>query len=93
MIRLFRFGANVEHDDFRAEPDFVRRNLGHVDVRQFSEPLAELLEARLHQALSFECGFVLAVLAEVAHLDGATNLRGERDVQLVAEFFGFSLQF
>ena len=61
------------------------RDLGDVDGRQLAQPLAQLTEAGAHELLALEGGLVLAVLAEVAHLDRFPDLVGERDVELVLQ--------
>ena len=55
--------------------------------------MAELAESRLHELLPLECGLVLAVLPEIAQLDGFANLLREDDVQLVLELLGFFPEF
>ena len=55
--------------------------------------LTQLAESRLHKLLPLERGLVLAVLAQIAHLDGSANLLRQRDAQLVLKTLGFFPQF
>src|SRR6185369_12078504 len=85
VVGLLQSGLLVAHVDGRAEPDLVVRDLGDVDGRQLAQALPELAEAGLHELLTLERSLVLAVLAQVAHLDRFPDLVGERDVELELE--------
>src|SRR5207253_3782420 len=92
VVRLARLGRLVLHDDTRAEPDVVVRDLRNVDGRELAQPLPELSEARLNELLPLEGSLVLAVLAKVAELDGLPDLVGEHDVELVLELLDLGPQ-
>jgi hypothetical protein len=67
--------------------------LRDVDARKLAQPLTKLAEARLDELLALERGLVLAVLAQIAKLDGFADLIRENNVQFVLELLDFGAEF
>src|SRR5687767_4152938 len=88
---LFTRRFVLDHD-LRAQADLVGRDLGDVDARQLAEPLAQLTETGLNQLLPLERSLVLAVLTQVAHLDGPANLGWKHDAQLMLKLLDFGAE-
>src|SRR6185369_9959217 len=85
VVGLLQAGLLVAHVDGRTEADLVVRDLRDVDGRQLAQALTELPETGLDELLPLESSLVLAVLAQVAHLDRFPDLIGKRDVELELE--------
>ena len=88
LARLF-----VLHYDLRSQSDLVGGDLGDVDLRELAEALAQLPQPRLHELLPLERSLVLAVLAQIAELDGSADFLRQSDAQLVLEPLGLFSQF
>ena len=68
------------------------RNLGKIDHGHLGEPLLELVQAGVHEALTVFGGVILGVLAQVPMGPGLENLPGQFVPQLIIQRGNLVLQ-
>ena len=66
LIGYFFIFVDIEHHDRGAEPDPVARDLGHIHHGEVGQPLHELAQPRIDEALPLLGGMILGVLPQVA---------------------------
>ncbi len=91
VFDLFPLGVVVDLDG-RSETDPIVGDIVHVDHGQFSEALAELADACLHEFLTLLGHVVLGVFAEIAEGGSLLDFLGQLVNQLVFERVDLFLQ-
>ena len=74
-------------------PTLIVRDLGEVDHRHLRQPLLQLAEARVDEALPFFGRVIFRVFAEVPVGPGLQDLLRQLDQVLVFEHSNFILKF
>src|ERR1051326_491382 len=89
----FLVALGVVEDERRAVGGAVVRDFREVNRGDFTQALAQLLDARLDVRLAFERGLVLGVLAQVAVLARLLNLARQVHAQLLVQSVQLLLKF
>jgi hypothetical protein len=83
----------IQHHHRGTQPDFAVRNLGEVHHGHLGQPVLQLVQARVDEALALLGRMILGVLAQVAVQPGLEDLPGQFVAQLVLEQGDLVLQF
>src|SRR5574341_345671 len=82
-------GLGILHLHPRAQPHPVPGHLGEIDLRQLGQAGPEMAQPGVHELLALQRGVIVAVLAEVALLEGLLERLRQGHVQLVVELLHF----